>query len=322
MYYQPEEIMEQYPLQVAQITRGRGGYLCETDQGTKLLAPYCGSMERARFLRQFLINIKDAGLTVEQILLTAEGEPLAVDAYGGKYLCKDAFTGSECSTRNREEMKEAVKILAFYHKLSEGCTPELPVYMSRMSCSKLQLYEKRARELRRVRNYMRGKKNKTEFEQRFLEHFPRFMAQAQEAAELATESEKGSSLLCHGDFNQHNILKTKEGWRIVHFEHLCCQNPMTDLSGFLRKMMEKNSWRTELGLELMNAYAAVQPVRPSDRHILYVMLRFPEKYWKLANHYANSGKSWLSERSVDKLNDLIAQEEEKEHFLKNLALWK
>lgn len=322
MYYQPEEIMGQYPLRVEQISRGRGGYLCETDQGAKLLAPYRGSMERARFLRQFLIDIKDAGLTVEQIMLTTEGEPLSEDSFGERYLCKDAFAGSECSTRNREEMKEAVKILAFYHKLSEKCMPEPPAFMSRAPVSLMQQYERRTRELRRVKNYMHGKKHRTKFEQRFLEQYPGFMAQAQEAMGLLADREEESCLLCHGDFNQHNILKTKDGWRIVHFEHICYQNPMTDLTGFLRKMMEKNSWRPELGLELLKAYDAVQPISRSNRHILYVMLRFPEKYRKLANHYANSGKAWLSERSLDKLEDLIAQEEEKEHFLKNLALWK
>ncbi len=40
MYYQPEAMLEQYDIEIKQITKGRGVFCCETDQGKKVLAPF------------------------------------------------------------------------------------------------------------------------------------------------------------------------------------------------------------------------------------------------------------------------------------------
>ena len=44
MYYQPEAMLEQYDIEIKQITKGRGVFCCETDQGKKVLAPFRGSI--------------------------------------------------------------------------------------------------------------------------------------------------------------------------------------------------------------------------------------------------------------------------------------
>lgn len=320
MYSQPEDIMEKYDLTVEQITKGRGAYICNTNQGMKLLMPFRGSKERAEFLRVFLKYMQEAGFLVEQILLTHEGDPLAEDESGEKYILKDMFTGNECSTRNWDEMKEAVKILAFYHKISKGCPLEIPEFMINTGNQLPHVYEKHMRELVMVKNYVRNKKRKNEFEQKFQTQYPHFMEHAKEAMELLESRVlvKEDRLLCHGDFNQHNILKTRDGWQMIHFEHLAYQNPMVDLANFLRKMLEKNNWKQELGMELIASYDMIQRIGEQDYKQLYIMLRFPEKFWKLANHYSNSHKAWLSNRDLEKLDKVIAQEESKEQFLQKL----
>lgn len=82
MYNQPEAILEQYDLEINQITKGRGAYICSTDQGIKLLMPFRGSAERARFLRDILEELNQRGYPVEQVCCTKEGEPLAEDDSG------------------------------------------------------------------------------------------------------------------------------------------------------------------------------------------------------------------------------------------------
>ena len=48
MYYQPEAMLEQYDIEIKQITKGRGVFCCETDQGKKVLAPFRGSCRKRR----------------------------------------------------------------------------------------------------------------------------------------------------------------------------------------------------------------------------------------------------------------------------------
>ena len=46
LYQQPETILEQYDVETKQISKGRGAFLCETNQGMKILAPFRGSKEK------------------------------------------------------------------------------------------------------------------------------------------------------------------------------------------------------------------------------------------------------------------------------------
>lgn len=76
MYNQSEAILQQYDLEIKQISRGRGAYICETNEGTKLLTPFRGSKERAMFLKDVLRRLDESGVAAEQIMLTKEGKPL------------------------------------------------------------------------------------------------------------------------------------------------------------------------------------------------------------------------------------------------------
>ena len=58
LYNQSEALLEQYDLDIKQITKGRGAYICDTSQGLKLLIPFRGSKERAAFLREVLKHIE------------------------------------------------------------------------------------------------------------------------------------------------------------------------------------------------------------------------------------------------------------------------
>jgi spore coat protein I len=48
------------------------------------------------------------------------------------------------------------------------------------------------------------------------------------------------------------------------------------------------------------------------------MLEYPEKFWKIIDHYYNSKKSLMSDRNSDKLEKLIKQEKNKEKLINKL----
>jgi CotS family spore coat protein len=169
----------------------------------------------------------------------------------------------------------------------------------------------------KIKNYVKSRKRKNEFEMKFQSEYPHFTAQAQASVELLAECEKNSPgrSLCHGDFNQHNVVNTGHGWQIVNFEKVNYSSPISDLSNFLRKMMEKNDWDKELGLSLIRAYDRVRPLSSGEYRQLYALLLFPEKFWKLANHYYNSHKAWVSGRNIEKLDRMMEQEGRRGQFL-------
>lgn len=319
MYNQAEAILSQYEIEIREITRGRGSFVCDTDKGRKILVPFRGSQEKGMFLRRFLVGLEQNGFSVEQIELTKEQEAVAEDAYTAeRFLLKTYVEGTEISTSKREEMKQAVSLLAKYHNITEQIV--LEPMMLQDPKDFLESWWRHYRELLKARNYMRNRRKKSEFEQIYMRNFEHNRQSAEEALEMLEQISEYSlrHVFCHGDCNQHNILLCGEECRMVHFENFTYHWAMTDLSTFMRKMLEKNEWDVELGRELIEEYDAYRPMLKDEYRQLYCLLLFPEKFWKVTNHYMNSRKTWISARDIDKLKKVMEQEEKRLHFIENV----
>jgi len=317
MYSRPEQLLEKYPLTLKTFSKGRECYLCDTSLGTYALREYRGSKERAAFLAEMLKHLKEAGLLVEGIVYTAEGEVLVTDEEERNFLLCEYYHGAECDTKNEDDMLAAVKILASLHNAANEFQGEVPQLFRRNQNSLIAVCERHNREIKQVKNYIRSKKKKNGFEMLFIKQCDNFMEKALQVTNALKNVECGQEWygFCHGDFNQHSIIFSKKGIALAGLERFTYDLQIRDLANFVRKMMEKNNWDPKLGSALLEAYGKVRPLREQETQYLYFFLSYPEKFWKLANHYNNAHKSWLSERNVEKLEKVILQEEKREQFL-------
>lgn len=317
------ELLEQYDIEVLRTRKGRGAILCETSQGCLIFKEYAGSQERIALQDRLLGQAAEAGLVqVERIVPDREGALFVKDNDGVKYVLKTWQDGRECSIHDRGECVEAVRLLAKLHgsmTLPED-TPGLPAAFSAE-----YEYDKRNRELRRVKKYLQQKKQKNWFEISLRKAMDGFLEQAAAVTEewkeyaplYAGESKRngGQAAFCHGDYQYHNILHGAGGWLLVNFEKYVRDNPIRDLYLLLRKLLEKENWSISLGTALLEAYEKERPMSAGSRIDLYYRLAYPEKFWKIANFYYNSGKAWIPEKNQEKLEKVIAQEKEKQRFL-------
>lgn len=317
------ELLEQYEIEVIRTKKGRGAIVCETDQGCLILKEYTGSGDKLNLQNRLLQNISEKELIqAEQIVPARDGSLLVRDVDGTGYVLKTWIEGRECNIYDRSECSLAVSLLAQLHRCMElpVDTPGLPAPFSPE-----KEYEKHNRELKRVRKYLKQKGQKTWFEISLLNSFDYFLELAQTVteewkaysvlAETPEAPDNGFVTFCHGDYQYHNILKGSNGWFLVNFEKCLPDNPIRDLYLLMRKLLEKGNWTVSLGMELLAAYEKENPLPAMSRIDLYYRLSYPEKFWKIANFYYNSGKAWIPGRNQEKLEKLIAQEKEKQHFL-------
>ncbi len=198
-------------------------------------------------------------------------------------------------------------------------------YRFRMFCP-VQEYERYNRELKRIQRYLRGKSAKTDFEVFLLHHYPFFMEQAAEALERIKESdaeelyrkEEERGVLCHGDFQYHNILFTEAGVFVMNYEKCIMDIQIRDFYLFFRKVLEKNNWNIRTGRQLLEAYDSVRPISDREKYQLYCKLCYPERFRKVVSYYHNSGKSWIPGKNREKIERLLEQETARRSFLKNL----
>lgn len=317
------ELLEQYEIEVLRTRKGRGSIICDTNRGCLILKEYTGTGERIALQDRLLKEIAAKGvLHAEEIIPNREGDLSVTDSDGCTYVLKTWPEGRECSIYEKTECMEAVRLLATLHGCMElpAETPGIPAVFSPQ-----KEYEKHNRELKRVRRYLQQRGQKTWFEISLLHAFDYFLEQAlrvsgewktySEAQERGKEAASENISFCHGDYQYHNIIKGADGWFLVNFEKCLPDNPVRDLYLLLRKLLEKSNWSVSLGKALMEAYEEVRPISAMSRIDLYYRLAYPEKFWKIANFYYNSGKAWIPGRNQEKLEKLISQEKEKQRFL-------
>lgn len=310
-------LLEQYDIEVLRTRKGRGAILCDTGEGMLIFKEYSGNEEKLSMQDKLLKHIREAGsVKAEQILPTKEGTLVVRDNDGVQYILKTYCEGRECNIYDKEECVEAIKLLARLHE-----SMELPPDMEGLpdAFSPEREYEKRNRELKRVRKFLQQRSQKTWFEIRLLNCFDYFLEQAFTVTEEWSGYENGvraaKHIFCHGDYQYHNILRNGEHWFIINFEKCQPDSPMRDLYHLLRKLLEKSGWSIALGKELLAAYEQEKPLSAMDRIDLYYRFFYPEKFWKIANFYYNSGKAWIPDRNREKLEKVMEQEKEKQNFL-------
>lgn len=317
-------VLESYEIEIRRTFKGRGAILCESDKGLLILKEYTGPAEKAAFQDMLLTSIKQQGFSqVESIIKNKEGELITYDHDRVPYILKTYFEGRECNVRDEAECIQAVQTLACLHKASEmtGCEE-----LDEKLCFCIDKeYEKHNRELRRVRKYLKEKSQKTNFEIYLLNHYDYFYNIALQVTEevrfylmeAKSGEQKEPCIICHGDYQYHNLLLQNGQMAVVNFEKCLWDNPVRDLYLFMRKLMEKSNWSQELSDLLLNSYNQERQMDQADYAQLYYRFSYPEKFWKIVNFYYNTGKAWIPGRNMEKLEKLMEQEKEKQLFLEN-----
>ncbi len=319
------ELLGQYDIEVVRTRKGRSAIVCDTADGCFIFKEYMGNDKRAELQNRLLQKIAAAGkVRTESIIPAREGGLLVKDGDGTAYILKTWQDGRECNISDRGECVQAVKLLAKLHECME-----LPADEARDFAvfSPEKEYEKHNREIRRVKKYLKQKGQKQPFEVSLLGSCDYFLEQALEVTEEwkqykeafdrrdARAEKAGTVTFCHGDYQYHNILMGPGGWFVANFEKCLSDYPVRDLYLLLRKLLEKGNWSVAMGSELLQAYEKERPLSAENRIDLYYRLAYPEKFWKIANFYYNSGKAWIPGKNQEKLDKLIAQEKEKQRFL-------
>ncbi|MDD3402324.1 MAG: CotS family spore coat protein [Hespellia sp.] len=325
------EVLEQYHIDVESTRKIRGAFFCDTDLGVMVLREMRVSEQRALYFYMICKHLEESGYAnVDTIMPTAEGTFLSTSRDGRHYVLKKWYPGNECDVKNERDILSAVRNLAQLHRMLhwhdmcelEGKEPVVPPCGGNLQ----DIFARHNQELKKVRKYVRSQPVKHEFEELFLKNFDQMHEQAAAATEKLKESGYGrlyqealeNRTLVHGDYNYHNIILMKNEIATTNFEKARLDIQISDFVYFMRKVMEKQRWKPELGRKMLAAYTQVRPLSDAEKEYICIRLSYPEKFWKTVNHYYLSSKSWIPVKMVEKLQQTITETAEKRSFLEKI----
>lgn len=188
------------------------------------------------------------------------------------------------------------------------------------------LFFRHNQEIKKILKYINRVKRKNEFETTFLKVYQQFYETGVQCYHMIKNmhfQENAGQLhsknphygICHGSFNQHNVILGEKLDAIIHFERFTKGNQLNDLYQFSRKVMEKNAFDFSLLEEIFQSYEEWIPLQEDDYRYIYILFSYPEKFWKIANGYYNTNKAFLSPKYLEKLETVILQEQAKQKLL-------
>ena len=320
------EIERQFQIKIDIIKANKGIYYIKTNKGERCLKKINYGPQKLLFVygaKEHLI--KNGFKNVDKYFLNIDGEPYAL-VNEDLYTLSEWLEGRECDFHNIEEVKIAAETLAKLHEASKGYDPPENSKLKSDLGRWPSLMEKRIKSLDKMRDMIRKKNRKSDFDLLYLKSMEFYKDIAKKAlntlnaseyvklCEIA-EHEKG---FCHHDYTYHNIiLGNDNSVSVIDFDYCKREVRTFDISNFMIKVLKRNNWNIDFANAIIESYNKVSKLDECEYNVLYAYLQFPQRYWRLANRYYYNEVNWGQNTFDSKLESIINEKEEYLKFLEH-----
>lgn len=318
------EVAGKYNLGVRNIQPYKDIYIINTTIGKKVLKKSPFSPERILFIHGAKEHLyKNNFKNLDRYLCTIDGSPYII-LDEEVYTVTDLIEGRECNFDSRDDIIKAANLLACLHKASKGYIPpdgskvqddlgKLPSY-----------FNKRLIELRKLRKIAR--KGKSRFDHLFLQYVDYFYDQGEKVINKLTSkcyenlvnNARQEGGFCHHDFTHGNLICSDGKVSIINFDYCCFELKVYDIANFLRRKMRKSNWAVNEARAILNEYQTVEKISSDEFFVMKLVLQFPQKFWRVANKYYNSRRSWAEKVYYSKLQEVIDEVKHYEKFMERV----
>ena len=318
------EIERQFDIKIEVIKANKGVYYLKTNKGEKCLKKINYGPQKLLFVygaKEHLIN--NEFNNVDRYFLNIDGEPYAL-VNEDLYTLSEWLEGRECDFHNIDEVKLAAKTLANMHKASKGYDPPENSKLKSDLGRWPHLMTKRIKSLDKMRDMVRKKNGKNDFDLLYLKSMEFYKDMGKKALRTLEESSymklceiaEEEKSFCHHDFTYHNIILDKENQaHVIDFDYCKREIRTFDVSNFMIKVLKRVDWNIEFAKAIIDSYNDVYPLSKDEYKVLYAFLQFPQRYWRLANRYYYNEVNWGQNTFSNKIEAIINEQEKLLKFL-------
>ncbi len=319
------EIERQFNIKIETIKPNKGVYHLKTNKGEKCMKKINYGAQKLLFVYGAKEHLINSGFTgIDRYELNIEGEPYAV-VNEDIYTLSKWIPGRECDFYNMDEVALASQNLAMLHIASKGYEPPENSKLKSDLGRWPHLMEKRIKALDKMRDMVRKKSSKTDFDMSYIKAMQFYKDRGREALEtllssayfeLCQKAEENKSF-CHHDYTYHNIVIDEEGvMNVIDFDYCKREIRIYDICNFMVKVLKRNHWDISFAESILTAYNKITPLMEEEYRVLYAFLLFPQRFWRLANRYYYNEMNWGQNTFCKKIDSLIGEQEEYLNFLK------
>lgn len=300
-----------------------GIYLCDTDQGVKIVQPVRMKEERIWFQHSAKEHVYQQGFTqFSRFHLSQQQTPYYTQ--GQKiYVMEDWEEGAELDFTDFNSIRRATELLGTFHAASKGMRPVQEAGLISATSMVPDQMKKRTKEIRRFRRRIYDHPRLSDFDLLFIRHYSYYYGLALEALTLLEQpvckhwiqSFKEDPYVCHGDFTHHNVVMRSEGLWLKDFSRCKYHIPLYEFTCFVNKAMQKGGFDADRALEMFHVYKKHISNDDGLEKLFLSLLLFPEGFLKYCNLYYNQRRGNPSTKYLEKMAGLVETQQEHEQFI-------
>ncbi|MBE6007635.1 MAG: hypothetical protein E7235_00355 [Lachnospiraceae bacterium] len=310
-----------YGLKLISSTRTRTGLVCKTDKGIKELKKVFSDEKAVIFEDAVKRHLKQRGFRgVGLYEKTPDGTPF-FNYEDTRYVLEEYIPCKGAELTDKKVMKKAVEALADIHNLTEDFVFDGEI---RQGTDLTELYGKRKQELLRIIGRIKKGKTKTNCDRLILDKGEVFIARAQKALDMLCDAgygDKSKCVICHNCYKGDNVRldEEKEDIYVTGFSKCAFDMGTVDVAEFIRRFYKDTACSGYEAAKIIDIYSLKRAVSKDDIKMIYAMLLYPSKFFKLCNSYYNKRRSFISGAVEEKFARCCDVAEREELFLKTLC---
>jgi CotS family spore coat protein len=317
-----KEIESYYGLEVNNLYPHKDAVIIMTQKGKKALRKLPFSAQRLKFVHGAKEHLVLNGFAcVDRYLCTLSGDPYFI--YNNScHVIVDYPPGRESNFDNDNDIRKAAVTLATLHKASRGYkAPQGSMVQDDLG--KLPaFFSKRLNDIRKMKRHAR--KGKGRFDQLFIQYADYFIELGERIKEelvssgydSVVEKTRKEQSFCHHDYTHNNLIIDGERTTVINFEYCCYEIRVYDIANFLRRKMRKCGWNMAKAGIILDSYNSVDMLENEELSVMKAILQFPQKFWRVANRYYNSRRSWSERNYISRLQEIVDEIEPLNEFIR------
>ncbi|SKA86015.1 spore coat protein, CotS family [Caloramator quimbayensis] len=316
------EILDIENIKFKDTEKQRAVYKVTTNKGIKCLKKVYYKEDDLLFLYSVIEWLNLRGIHCPKFISTKKGFKF-VNYHDNLFILTDWIDGRKCDYDNIDDVKAIAENLGKIHKSSKNFYPIDGSKIRQSDKDYLYSYNKHFLQLLDISNSAFRIKDK--FSKIYLDNFDYNIEKAKESIYILSQIDFSKKIgddvsncaICHLDYVNKNIIFSKDGkLHVIDFDRTMLDMPVHDISVFLRRILkrEKTSWDFETFINAMESYEKIRKLSYDEYMLLYAILMFPQKFWKISRDYYKNIKECNKESFITILRKVTNQQKDHENF--------
>lgn len=315
---------EDLGMKVNDIVPLRKVFMIYTDEGNKILKKVNFDIDRINLISDSLDYVKKSYNNVVTYNKFKDG--LSYKRWNDQiYIVMDILDGREASFTNPIEISLCAKNIALMHKASKGLREYLQGKYNKdfLDVSLKEKVRKAYDELISMKELVSDYKYKNQFDKLFMNNVDKYLHEIREVQSLLEESKYddlrssgGTICLCHNDLAYHNFLTKNNDVNIIDFDFMTLDLRIMDIENFISKSIKNAAFDIDKMLTCINGYESVSLLKPEEKELLYVLIKFPRDFYVISRDYYHKKKKWEYEVYLNRFETKLNNENFRYEFLK------